>query len=204
MLSFYCLPPAGTPAVLAVIAYLGSEEDALAHYAPLLSLPTMMKDVRSRPYPTLNEMLAATTGWGMRRVIKGSSFLPPLSVEYAEYLYSELLDFREQVPNAAGSGIMFEYISPRKTKLIGQRDTAFANRGSLLNIMFAANWTDPALDQVCRKWARDMGAKARLEVERSIRADGVDSLTKEGSTEYVNYDCKSLSGNATSCRCADL
>ena len=176
--------------MIIAVTYLGSEAEAISHYAEFLAIPSLMQDVKARPCPELNEMLNGQAEYGYRRVMKGSSFLPPLTVDYAESLFDDLLDFHKRVPDAANSAILLEWINPRKNMLVGQRDTAFPNRGKLLNFAIGTTWTDPANDTVCREWAREMGAKGRREVEKSQRGDDVDAVTKEGSAEYVNYDCE--------------
>jgi translation initiation factor 2B subunit (eIF-2B alpha/beta/delta family) len=150
-----------------------------------------MQDVKVRPYPSLNEMLNAQAVYGFRRVMKGSSFLPPLTVDFAQSLFDDLTAFHTRVPDAANSMILIEWINPRKSMLVSQRATSFSNRGKLMNFLIGVTYTDAANDAICRQFARDMGEKCRKEVEKSQRRQDVDPVTKEGSTEYVNYDCES-------------
>ena len=181
-------PPEHQPMVATIVIYLGSETEALAHYAPLFAVPPVAQNVKVQPYFSLNELLDSFERPEARRVMKGSSFLPPASVEYAQSLLDELQAFGKRVPEATGTLISLEYVNTRKTRLVGQRETAYPNRGKLVNLVFSTSWLDPANDAVCREWTREMGLKARAAVEKSQMEESTDTMTREGSTEYVNFD----------------
>lgn len=51
-------------------------------------------------------------------------------------------------------------LNPKPQTSFGPRGEAmvFANRGQQQNVLASPNWTDPAHDEVCMAWAREMGS----------------------------------------------
>ncbi|KAF8861730.1 FAD-binding domain-containing protein [Acephala macrosclerotiorum] len=184
---FAAPPPAGQPVVLAIVWYNGSEEEAKAYYKPLLDLGPLANETKVRPYSSSNEMVNAAMFHGLRRTTKGSAFLAPLDLQFADSLWDDYVAFLEKVPDAGPTALIFEFVPYKKILEVEQTATAFANRGAYGNILFQPGWTDPGNDSVCREWTRTMSAKTKKELERR-KGEGTDKTTNESVGEYGNYD----------------
>jgi FAD/FMN-containing dehydrogenase len=74
-----------------------------------------------------------------------------------------------------------------------QTETAFPNRGAHGNILINPTWSSESDDAACFKWAGEMGAKVRSELERTKLNNGnLDDNTRTAVGEYTNYDGKGL------------
>lgn len=113
--------------------------------------------------------------------MKGSAFMPPLDIELAERLLVGFTQFTERYPDARDSAVALEFTPFEKIVEVGQRETAFANRGPYGGILCVVGWTEKGLDEVCRAWTREMSevCKVKFQAERGA-LDGVG--------EYCNYD----------------
>lgn len=187
LMGFGSLPPENIPMVMAVIWFNGSEEDAKAYYKPLLDLGPVANMTQTMPYSGSNEMVNAAMGHGLRRSTKGSAFLAPLDLKFADSMWDEYVTFIESNPDVGASGIFWEFVPFKKIVEVPQTATAFANRGAYGNILFQPTWTDPKNDILCREWTRKMSVKAKAELERR-KAEGTDQTTKQSVGEYGNYD----------------
>ena len=97
--------------------------------------------------------------------MKGSAFLAPLTLDFAESLFADFEAFITRLPDAGMTVVLFEFVSFHKLLSIPQQSTSFANRGAYGNLMFGPGWNDPANDETCREWTRVMAKKARMELE---------------------------------------
>lgn len=120
--------------------------------------------------------------------MKGSVFVAPLDFEFAESLFTDFETFIARLPDAGMSVILFEFVPFHKLLSVPHDATAFVNRGAYGNLMFGPGWMDPALDDECREWTREMGKKGRAEFARRVKAEGGDDKQNVGVGEYGNYD----------------
>ncbi len=65
-------------------------------------------------------------------------------------------------------------------------EPAFANRGAYQNVLFVPSYTLAENDAFARKWAGEIAAKTKQELNRML-AQGTDEVTKDGVGEYLNY-----------------
>lgn len=124
---------------------------------------------------------------GIRRTMKGSAFIPPISTTQVQTLFTDFETFRTEAPDAVATVILLEFIPFGKILEVKQTDTAFANRGAYGNIVFAPGWLDSQFDDVCREWTREMARKCKKVFVQ--RADEKE----DGVGEYANYDSEFLS-----------
>lgn len=215
LMAFGAPPPAFQPVVMTALFYNGPEEEAKSFFEPLLSLGPLANMTAAMPYSGANAMLNAGMGPGARRKyikpirkgrmeltrihnsMKGSSFVAPLDFHFAESLFTDFETFIARLPDAGMTVILFEFVPFHKLLSVPHDATAFANRGPCGNLMFGPAWTDPAFDDECREWTREMGRKGRAEFARRVKAAGRDEGQSVGVGEYGNYDGLDESGGTT-------
>jgi len=189
MMVFTSPPPAHTPVILVVAIYFGPEEEAKRYYEPLLSLEPIANMSSMLSYTALNSLLNAGSPADFRRTMKGAAFLPPLDPRFAGDVFEDYVAFIEQVPDAAPSAVLFEFLPAERIISVPQTATAFANRGRAGNIVYFPGWTKPEHDDECRVWTRTMAQKTKEELTRvKSMANGIDESTRNSVGEYVNYD----------------
>jgi hypothetical protein len=128
--------------------------------------------------------------------MKGSAFLAPLTLSFAESIFADFEAFITRVPDAGMTVVLFEFVPFHKVLSVPQDAMAFANRGAYGNLMFGPGWNDPANDEACREWTRVMARKARAELEGRIKIEAKDENTRGAVGEYGNYDCLNESSQA--------
>lgn len=138
-------------------------------------------------YVEVNTMLNEPMAPGIRRNMKGAACMFPLTYSYAAEVYAETEQFLKETPDAKHTLVVFEFIPFGKVLQVGQRDTAYANRGAYGNVMIGAGWEEEATDKKCREWCREMAQKSKTELERRLK-EGTDEITKDGVGAYSNYD----------------
>jgi hypothetical protein len=199
--------PEGKPMLMVAVFYNGGEEEAREFYKPLLRLGPLVNTTKAMRYPEMNAMMNHAMEPGIRRryvfhsrqfikivrpcSFKGSAFLAPLNLEFAQGIFEDFASFLENTPDAAMSVILFEFVPFHKIQSIEQSATAYANRGAYGNLAFVLGWHDAANDDKVREWARMIAGKARKELERRVRVGSLDRNTRSAVGEYVNYDSKS-------------
>jgi hypothetical protein len=189
VVAFAAPPPALQPAVLAVVFYNGTQEQAKEYYEPLFKLGPLADMTSAVPFAKMNEMLNGPMAHGVRRSMKGSAFLAPLDTKFAEGIFNDWEAFITKVPDANMSIVAWEFVPFNKILEVPQTATAFANRGAYGNLLFGPGWTNAENDSACREWTRVMFKKAKAELEMA-KARGTDATTKESVGQYGNYDCK--------------
>lgn len=183
-----------TPQVLLAMAfYNGTEAEGKARYAPLFNLGPLLDTTSSIPYPSVNEMFNGPNFHGLRRTMKGSAFLAPMSAVFAGGIWDSYVQLIADVPDAMATGILWEFAPFKKILEVGQTDTAFANRGAYGNVVFAPGWTDAKHDGVIREWTRTVATKTKVELERR-KKEGTDVVTEQSVGEYGNYDSLGATG----------
>jgi len=182
-------PPALQPALMVGVFYNGTEEQGRAYYEPILKLGPLADMTAVAPFPKMNEVLNGPMFHGARRTMKGSAFLGPLDIKFAEEIFDDYEAFITQVPDAIMTIVVWEFMPYSKILEVPQTATAFANRGAYGNLLFGPGWTDPKNDSACREWTKVMSKKARAHLEKA-KARGTDATTEQSVGEYANYDCK--------------
>jgi hypothetical protein len=181
ILGFACPPPTGgNPAVVAIVFYDSTEEEAQAAFKGLLDLEPVMNHTGNHPYNILNSITNALVDHGERKSTKGITYPLPLRPEFARQMFNEYAKFVAEVPDAIKTVVVHEYFSMKKIAAVPQDATAFANRGSYQNGMALLRWADPANDAVCRQWGRDVKVMYEAEAKKH-RIEG------EGVGIYSNY-----------------
>ena len=174
--------------VLAAVFYDGPAAEAEALLAPLLTggpMPSVMSDVKARPYVELNGMLEKAATPGGRRSSKGATFQPPLPPAVLQRVLAGFEDVVREVPEAGDGGVcLFEFYCTKKLRAVGHEETAFPNRGSHQNAMIVPQWKREANDERMRKFARD----AMSWVSGAPEKEGAPTA------EYLNYDSQWQSG----------
>ena len=172
--------PARKPAVLAVLFYNGTTEEALSYYKPLFDLQPIVNRTRQMPYEEVNAMLNMVSTHGDRKTQKGAAFTVPLSGKLAKQVLDDYLKFITEIPDAIKTIVLFEFFSQRVVNKVSQTAMSFANRGEHYNILFSTRWVGEQNDIACREWTRNAARKIvdSQDVERS--GDGVG--------QYGNYD----------------
>ncbi len=173
---------------MATVFFNGQAIHAKALFAPLLELDVLEDSTVVRPYSSMNSLFNADFKAGYRRSMKGSVFIPPLDLKFAEKFLQEFGDFVLKTPDAFMSMMIFEFFPFKKIIQVPHNDTAFANRGAYGNVLWIAGWTKEEHDEECREWTRHMSREARMEFERSKMTLRKDGVTEYGVGEYFNYD----------------
>ncbi len=188
-------PPAGGQVMLmAVIIYFGTEQEAKEVYKALYDAGPVVDTTAVVPYPVTNTILAPPIG--LRASMKGTAFTLPVRAEFVQDVCTEYTKFTDSNDDTGISLVLFEMYDPSQV-VAHDHNGSFANRGWHLNGMVCPIWTKEENDQHCRKWARDMTALFKTELETQAKAaskgvdGGVSIRGKKGATMlYGNYDRK--------------
>jgi len=173
--------------ILVVLFYNGNESDAQSLYEPFLKMDASSSNISMIPYPQMNSILNEGLEHGLRRSMKGSACIYPLDLHLAETILRDFEEFVAKVPDADRSLIVFEFIPFEKIVSVPQTATAFGNRGTYGNILFAMGWTKEEHDIESREWTRMISSKTREQFRKGKMRMGEDA-TKDGVGEYFNYD----------------
>lgn len=87
---YMCAPPTGTPMLMAVVFYNGSEADGRTHFSDLLSIGPVMDMTRMMPYQELNAMFNAAATFGDRKSSGASAFAYPLQPDLFQQVWNEV------------------------------------------------------------------------------------------------------------------
>jgi FAD/FMN-containing dehydrogenase len=143
-------PEAAGGAVASVsVLHCGSAADAERDLAGLRALGDPLEDsIEAKEYLTTQRLLDAPMAWGQRFAMK-SSFLSSLPDD----LVDAWADRVSQVPEGAEGGFSV-WPWDRAIGAVGENDTAFTGRNAAFWAAPELFWTDPAIDDACRAWAR--------------------------------------------------
>jgi FAD/FMN-containing dehydrogenase len=183
------VPGEQDPTIFVVVFHNGPEEEGKKFFAPLLNCNPVVNGMGSK---SLFECgYDNPRSLGLRQVVKGGSFMAPVRVEFLESLHEDYLAFLRRGYTSAY--MVWEFHNMKETLKIKQTETAFPNRGAYGNILINPTWSSKSDDAACFKWAGEMGAKVRVELERTKMNDGnLDDNTRTAVGEYTNYDGKDL------------
>ncbi|KAK8011487.1 FAD binding domain-containing protein [Apiospora arundinis] len=135
-------------------------------------------------YPGVNRIFRFETG--MRVSMKGCAFHLPIRDSFAKELLSLYTEFTDRVPDANRSVLQFDLLDP--TVIVAKaynKDMAFCNRGYHLNAAAEMIWQSPQSDEACRRWACDIAAIFKAELQRP-RGKGKNGVTAEDSGGLEN------------------
>jgi FAD/FMN-containing dehydrogenase len=187
MVGFSTMNATAEASVVAVVFYNGSEDAAKNFYAKLLALKPSFNDTAMVPYSAINSWHNASVAYGSRHANKGAALLTPVQPNFVESLFEEYQSFIENVHDANKTLVLFDFFGYKKIMQVPQTATAFANRGALVNVLFAPAWDNKFNDLSCQEWTLAMAKKTQVEMEKQ-RADRTDDMTLMAAGEYMNYD----------------
>jgi hypothetical protein len=183
------VPGEQDPAIFISVFHNGSEEEGKKFFSPLLNCNPVFNDKRSKSLSACG--YDSPRSLGLRQVVKGGSFMAPVRVEFLESLREDYLAFLRRGYTSAY--MVWEFHNMKETLKIKQTETAFPNRGVYGNILINPTWSSKSDDVACFKWASEMGANVRSELEPTRMNDGnLDGNTRAAVGEYTNYDGKDL------------
>ena len=139
------------PSLVAVCFYNESEAVARPFYDVLFDLNATVLKMGEIPYSAMNAYLNDSLYHGLRRSMKGSAFMLPLSLDTAKTIHDEFTNFVFDHKDADTSTALIEYYPYKNLIKTPQTATAFANRGAYGNLVFVITWTKEELDNVCRE-----------------------------------------------------
>jgi FAD/FMN-containing dehydrogenase len=140
---------AGGAVAFVSVLHCGSAADAERDLAGLRALGDPLEDsIEPKEYLTTQRLLDAPMAWGQRFAMK-SSFLSSLPDD----LVDAWADRVSQVPEGVEGGFSV-WPWDRAIGAVGENDTAFTGRNAAFWAAPELFWTEPAIDDACRAWAR--------------------------------------------------
>ena len=174
-LSFGMAVGGSAPGPVASVSVLhgGSPADAERILAGLRALEDPLEDsIESKPYLTSQRLFDAPLEWGQRFSMK-SSFLASLP----DALVRAWADRLAEVPDGA-EGSFSVWAWGRAIAAVAEEDTAFTGRNAAFWAGAEIIWTDRALDDACRSWAR---AAADTAAPHATAGRYVNDVTEVGA-----------------------
>lgn len=111
-------PPLFQPAILAVVFYNGSEDEAKRYFGDLFALGPVMDQTGMMPYEELNTMFNAAQTYGDRKSSGGSAVKAPLDPKFVQDIFDEFVQFLEKHEGSDGSITVFHFIPYKKTNSV--------------------------------------------------------------------------------------
>jgi FAD/FMN-containing dehydrogenase len=137
------------PVASVSVCHCGSPADAARDLSGLRALDDPLEDsIEAKPYLASQQLFDAPMEWGQRFAMK-SAFLASLPTA----LVRDWADRVSQVPDGAEGGFSV-WAWGRAIASVREEDTAFTGRDAVFWAGAELIWTDVALDDVCRSWAR--------------------------------------------------
>ncbi|KAI9874727.1 MAG: hypothetical protein M1830_009306 [Pleopsidium flavum] len=170
--------------------YDGPQDKAEQFYAPLLALEPVTNTTRVMPYCEVNSMTNKQVPWGSNRILRSSSFVPPLKTEFMATIMQELRDYRANLTNNADlppSTCLFELTDNRELQRVPHDAMSFANRGPQLNVMLFLQWGSREQDGFVRDTANKIAHMCDDELQRTVREYG-SGYNPRAVGQYGNYD----------------
>ena len=192
--------PGIEPGIWALPWYNGSEQKAREFFAPLLDLKPLVDRTKMVPFSASGTLSGSAAGRDLRKIGHGSSVMAPPDPVFFESLFADFAAFIAEVPDARKSIVGFEVYNPYPTMQVGQKETAYPNRGHQINVQAVPTWTDKKNDNICIDWCLRFSAKIANEFEGRKKEVNVDDITKTSVGIYSNYDGKQLAAISISAR----
>lgn len=180
-LGFTSPPPmAGGVAMIAAFFYNGPATEAEKLFAPVLTATPgpIINQTGAMPYHSVSSMIDQAAPFGKRHISKATAVDLRRKPEIYGALADRFATLVKEVPDAASSICLIDFIFHDAICSIANDATAFANRGRFRNVLICPSWSRPEDDAACTAWASDTAAYVRKEM------DGLLS----GPREYLNYD----------------
>jgi len=142
----------GRDVIILAICVTGPIEDAERMVRPLRELGTVVADiVAPMPYVAWQKILDAAQSAGARNYWKSNEFN-----ELSDGLIDTLIDYARNVPDP-NCDIAMAMLGGAVARVPSDA-TAYANRNTLYAINIHGRWFDPANDDACIAWARNLMA----------------------------------------------
>ncbi|MCJ1378218.1 hypothetical protein MMC17_001315 [Xylographa soralifera] len=170
--------------------YNGPQHKAEQFYAPLLALEPVSNTTRPMPYCEVNAMTNKQVPWGSNRILRGTSFVPPLSVEFMETMMHTIKSYRANLidnETLPPSTFMFELSDNRMIQKVPHEAMSFANRGPQCHIMLFLQWGSREQDGFVRETATRISHMCEAEVKRTVKEHG-SAYDMRAVGQYGNYD----------------
>ena len=103
---------------------------------------------------------------GKKQISKCGSHIAPLRTEFFGGLWDEYLRFL-RTSDCPFTYLLWEFHNMSEVLKVGQKETAYPNRGNYGNLMCAATWDSDANEEVGVQWIRKIGIIVREELERT-------------------------------------
>lgn len=170
----------------AVVFHNGPELAGREFFAPLLNADPISDSTCMRSFSECGG--DTPNSLGLRQVVKGASFLAPISLQFMQRVWQKYTEFLK-LTGFTSSYIQFEIHNPRAINEWAQTDTAFPNRGSFGNVTIKPTWSDTNDDALCMIFAGEMSDMFRAEFESVRECNGhLDDNTRTATGEYPNDD----------------
>ena len=140
--------PDGSPLTAIIACYCGSISDGERILAPLRKFGSPVLDgIQAMPFPVMQSLLAPSFPDGNHNYWKST-----LQRELPDAAISAIVDHANKL-NSPLSVSVFEYYGGAAGR-VARDATAFPHRDLPWDILFLAQWTDPAQTNLHRDWAR--------------------------------------------------
>ncbi|KAI9845251.1 MAG: hypothetical protein M1837_005007 [Sclerophora amabilis] len=177
-------------AIITSLFYDGPKEEAEKFYAPLLALGPVENSTRQMPYQEVNTVITHRVPWGVRRLVRGASFIAPVNIPFVKSLVQDLKELSERIPGPnpmPPSTVMYELTDNTLLSQVPHGTMSFANRGPQQNVMIFPQWANPKHDGRVRDWTQKIAAKFDQELARMEKEEGA-VLDRDAVHQYSNYD----------------
>ncbi|PWY95931.1 FAD/FMN-containing dehydrogenase [Aspergillus sclerotioniger CBS 115572] len=175
--------PAGQTEILAMLFYNGTQTEAEAFFAPILSLEYLVNRTGMVSYAELNSMANVDPVPEGRKSIGGTNITPPLTTSPVHELWEQFDEVMRTYPRMGDSALVFELLPYSKIVQVPIEETACANRGPYYNVGLILCWHDSELDAKMHALQRNMIAKIQ---------EGQQGTTDDHVVAYANFAGKSL------------
>ncbi|CAO3688050.1 unnamed protein product [Umbelopsis vinacea] len=146
----------GVAGITIMCVYNGSEEEALANFAPLLQLRPTINATAEMPYWRINTLSEGKSEYTDDFIRFASGNLKPsLDPQHIRSLLDSLDHLYETVPSAAKTGCLTLCIQPDGILKKKRTDMAFCWRDGNFDVGIGANWSDPEAESKVVEWQKE-------------------------------------------------
>ncbi|KAL2848272.1 FAD binding domain protein [Aspergillus pseudodeflectus] len=178
----YLSPEDGkTPIVSTVLFFDGSEEEARAHFAPLLKLECIDDNMSMRPFSETNTVLDPFVPAGGRKNELGFDTTLPPRPEFVAELLDYLTASLTAEPDFAHGSVEIDFFDPTQICRVPVPDAAFPTRVWLLHGTAMLQWTDATKDEASLSLGKEILKMAEREL---LRHGQRQSLTVSNFSGY--------------------
>ncbi|KAE8390891.1 hypothetical protein BDV23DRAFT_172004 [Aspergillus alliaceus] len=143
----FTAPPFMTgTAVLAVLFYNGTREEAEAFFEPLLSVDRVRGQTDMMSYTKINAVANVEPSPKGRKSINGTNVTLPLDIDFVHDVCNQFDRVMRSYRRVGDSVLMFELLPYSHIIEVPSDATACANRGRYYNVGSIFCWQDPELD----------------------------------------------------------